>query len=94
MAKMNVPLNTAVGDRDLCAWQPVPGIVWIQTRDPLHARRLAKRGDGRLVVRGVAGGYLMTYQFENRMGWAMELMDRYVPDLTPPNAKVLSAICP
>jgi len=40
-----VPLNTAVGDRDLCAWQPVKGVVWIQTREsglceaPGQARR-------------------------------------------------------
>jgi len=83
-----IPQNTAVGDRDLCAWQPVPGIVWIQTRNPGHARRLAKRGDGRLVVRGVGGGYLMTYEFANRLGWAIELMERYVLDLTPPNATI------
>ncbi len=56
MAK--IPLNTAVGDRDLCTWQPVRGIVWIQTRNPKHARRLAKRLDSRLVATGVTGGFL------------------------------------
>jgi hypothetical protein len=85
-----IPLNTAVGGRDLCAWSPVQGVVWIQTRHPLHGRRLSQRKDGRLVVRGVAGGYLMTYEFLNRMGWAIDLMERYQADLTPTNAKVLS----
>lgn len=87
-----IPLNTAVGDRDLCAWQPVPGVVWIQTRNPVHGRRMAQRKDGRVVVRGVGGGYLMTFEFENRMGWAIQLMERYVSELEPTNAKVLSAV--
>ena len=80
-----VPLNTAVGDRDLCAWQPVKGVVWIQTRNPNHARRMSQRKDGRLVVRGVAGGYLMTYEFVKPLSWAIELMNRYTASETPSN---------
>ena len=29
-AEGKLPLNTAIGDRWLCAWQPVRGIVWVQ----------------------------------------------------------------
>jgi len=82
---MRVPLNTVVGDRELCAWQPVRGIVWIQTRNPNHARRMSQRKDGRLVVRGVAGGYLMTYEFVKPLSWAMELMNRYTAEEMPTN---------
>jgi hypothetical protein len=77
---MKIPLNNAVGDRDLCAWSPVRGAVWVQTRDPKHARRMAQRKDSRLVVRGVAGGYLMTFEFRKSMAWARRLIARYVGD--------------
>ena len=72
-----VPLNTAIGDRDLCAWQPVRGVWWVQTRNPNHARRLAQRKDGRLVARGVAGGFLRTFEFAGRADWGAELLARY-----------------
>lgn len=85
-------LNIAVGDRDLCAWQPVRGFVWVQTRDPQHARRLAKRKDGRLVVRGVAGGFLRTYEFAHSLAWAVRLSARYTASETTPNAALADAI--
>lgn len=76
IARMNMslsaktPLNTAIGDQELSAWQPVRGVAWVQTRNPSHARRMAKRSDARLVVRGVAGGYLKTFEFRQSMAWA------------------------
>jgi len=76
-AETKVPLNTAIGDRDLCAWQPVRGIWWVQTRNPNHARRLAQRQDGRLVARGVAGGYLRTFEFAKPGCWGARLLARY-----------------
>jgi len=82
---MKITINTAVGDRDLCAWQPVPGITWVQTRIPKHASRLARRQDGRLVARGVAGGYLRTFEFKKPLTWAMRLMARYTADETVTN---------
>ena len=87
-------LNTAIGDLELCAWQPARGVVWVQTRNPLHGRRLAKRSDGRLVVRGVAGGYLKTYEFQKALSWAARLMKRYLSDETTPNEGLGRAICP
>ena len=91
---MHIPLNTAVGDRELCAGQPVHGIVWIQTRNPKHARRMAQRKDGRLVVRGVAGGYLMTYEFAQSLPWAMALMDRYTAEEKATNEAFQGQDCP
>jgi len=87
-------LNTAIGGHELCAWQPTRGVVWVQTRNPLHGRRLAKRGDGRLVARGVAGGYLKTFEFQGSLTWAAGLMKRYLTSETPPNEGLGRAICP
>ncbi len=87
-------LNAVVGDRELCGWQPARGVVWVQTRNADHARRLAKRSDGRLVVRGVAGGYLRTFEFRRSLTWAAGLMKRYLADEMTPNAGLGRAICP
>lgn len=87
-----IPPNTVVGNHNLCAWQPVRGIVWVQTRDPQHARRLAKRKDGRLVVRGVAGGFLRTYEFAHSLAWAVRLMRRYTAAETTANEALADAI--
>jgi hypothetical protein len=89
-----VPLNTAIGDRDLCAWQPVRGVVWVQTRNPHHARRMAQRQDGRLVAYGVVGGYLKTFEFRKSMAWAVRLMKRYVATETATNEASNRAVCP
>lgn len=72
-----LPLNTTIGDHELCAWQPAPGVCWVQTRSPRHVRRLAKRRDGYLVAVGVAGGYLRTYEFRHSLAWAGRLIRRY-----------------
>ena len=77
-AVTKLPLNTAIGDRDLCAWQPVRGVWWVQTRNLNHARRLAQRKDGRLVAWGVAGGFLRTYEFAKPVAWGASLLARYI----------------
>ncbi len=72
------PLNTAFGDRWLSAWQPVANVVWVQTREPKHAERMRQRSDSRLVVTGVAGGYLRTFEFDVKtLAWARRLIARY-----------------
>jgi hypothetical protein len=71
------PLNTVIGTTELSAWQPVPGITWVQCRMAEHANRLAKRSDSRLVVCGMAGGYLKTYEFRHSLAWAERLIRRY-----------------
>ena len=87
-------LNAAIGGHELCAWQPVRGVVWVQTRNPEHARRMAKRADGRLVVRGVAGGYLKTFEFRGSLAWAARLMKRYLTGETATNGALGRAVCP
>ena len=91
-AAAKVPLNTAIGGRDLCAWQPVRGIWWIQTRNPNHADRLARIKGGRLVARGVAGGYLRTFEFAKSQHWVTELLARYTQNETRTNGGVSPAI--
>jgi len=82
------PLNIIIGDRSLCAWQPVAGITWVQTRSVAHNRRLSQRRDGQLVVRGVVGGYLRTYEFQHSLGWAARLIARYTRVETPTKVSI------
>ena len=93
-AEGKLPLNTAIGDRRLCAWQPVRGIMWVQTRDPKHAKRMAERQDSRLVMVGVAGGYLKTFEFRHSMAWAGRLVNRYTAAETATNEALGGASCP
>jgi hypothetical protein len=88
------PLNSVIGGGSLSAWQPVKGITWVQTRSPQHAGRLSKRGDGRLVVRGVGGGYLKTFEFRRSLVWAVRLINRYSVAETAANAALSRAVCP
>ena len=88
------PVNTTVGDRDLCAWQPVRGVTWVQTRNPRHTRRLKQRKDGRLVAVGVDGGYLRTFEFLQPLSWAVRLMNRYTRNDMATNAGLDSPDCP
>jgi len=82
---MKPELNTTIGDRNLSAWQPVPGVTWIQTRNPKFAEKLRRRSDSRLVVRGVSGGYLRTFEFVSKpLSWATRLITRYTIGTSEP----------
>lgn len=70
-------LDTTIGNDALCAWQPSPGVTWVQTRSPQFACKLARRQDSRLVMRGVSGGYLRTFEFRHSLTWAQRLIRRY-----------------
>jgi len=83
-----------IGDRWLSAWQVASGVVWIQTRSPQFARKLSQRSDSRLVARGVAGGYLRTFEFPHRLAWAGRLIARYGKNGTATNARKSAPICP
>ena len=78
----------------MCAWQPARGMVWVQTRNPNHARRMAKRRDGGLVAYGVGGGYLKTFEFRRNLAWAVRLMNRYTAAEVTANEALGRAICP
>lgn len=81
-------LNEAIGDRWLSAWQVGPGTVWVQTRLPHFARKLSQRSDSRLVARGIAGGYLRTFEFQHGLAWARRLITRYTRNETPTNSVI------
>jgi hypothetical protein len=81
-------LNEVIGGRDLCAWQPVPGVCWVQARSPQFARKLAQRADSRLVARGVAGGYLRIFKFNRSIAWAGRLLARYTRNGMATNALI------
>lgn len=85
-SRQRLALNSVVGGHDLSAWQPVKGVTWIQTRLPAHARRLSQRRDSRLVVSGVSGGYLRTYEFRRGLAWARRLISRYTKSDKATNA--------
>ena len=88
-------MNAAtIGNPELSAWQVAPGIVWTQTRSPRFARKLSQRSDSRLVVRGVAGGYLRTFEFQHGLAWARRLIARYTANETPTNARKTLPACP
>ena len=84
-----------IGCRELSAWQVAPGMTWIQTRSPQFARKLSQRGDSRLVARGVAGGYLRTFEFQHGLAWARRLIARYqIKNETATNARKTPPISP
>jgi hypothetical protein len=77
--------SETIGNDDLCAWQVARGVTWVQTRNPKHANRLARRQDSRLVAHGVAGGYLRTFEFIQPLSWARRLIDRYTSNVPVTN---------
>ena len=84
-----------IGCRELSAWQVAPGVTWVQTRSPQFARKLSQRGDSRLVVQGVAGGYLRTFEFQHGLAWARRLIARYqTKNETATNARKTRPISP
>jgi hypothetical protein len=88
------PLNTVIGTRELCAWQPCTRITWVQTRSPEFARKLHQRADGRLVAWGVAGGFLRTYEFPHSLGWARDLIARYTSNELATNGRKIVLAAP
>lgn len=82
-----------IGNRWLSAWLVVPGVVWVQTRSPRFARKLSRRSDGKLVARGVSGGFLRTFQFSHGMTWARRLVQRYESAEMVANVRKRPRIC-
>jgi hypothetical protein len=46
--------NSTYGPPELCAWQVVPGVFWIQTTDPQFSRKLEKCEDARAASKSLA----------------------------------------
>lgn len=87
-------LNCTIGTQLICAWQPALGITWVQTRCPKLARKLDQRDDGSLVARGVAGGYLRTFEFRQPLAWAQRWIDRHTKNETATNEAFSSLNAP
>lgn len=87
-------LNVVLGTPDLCAWAPTSGVSWVQTRVPHYARKLSQRQDSRLVMCGVAGGYLRTFEFHHRLSWAQRLITRYTRHAEATNARLTAPASP
>lgn len=83
-----------IGNHELSAWLVAPSATWIQTRSSQFARKLSQRSDGRLVARGVAGGYLRTFEFQRGLAWARKLIARYTRNDEPTNERFSSPILP
>ena len=84
-----------IGTRELSAWQVAPGVTWVQTRSPQFARKLSQRSDARLVARGVAGGYVRTFEFQHGLAWARRLVARYLTKSgMATNAQKIAPACP
>jgi len=71
------PAQLADDNPLICAWLVAPGNCWVQTRSPLFARKLSRRGDSCLVAYSVAGGYLRTFAFQHRLSWVRRLIAHY-----------------
>jgi hypothetical protein len=69
--------TTTIGTPMLCAWPVAPGFVWVETRSPVFARKLSRRSDARLVVQGVTGGFLRTFEFPHGLSWTRRLIARH-----------------
>lgn len=91
---MRPALNQTIGGRGICAWRVRTGVVWVQTRLPELARKLAQRRDSRLVVRSMAGGYLKTFAFRHGLMWARLLIERYTHPQARTGAAIGSPIAP
>ena len=96
MKKLNLTkfADGTIGNSTLCTWPVIPGVTWIQTRDPFIARKLSQRVDSRLVVRGVAGGFLRTFEFLHGLAWATQLVTRYTISGVPTNGAFSSPSAP
>jgi hypothetical protein len=70
--------NSTYGPPELCAWQVVPGVFWIQTTDPQFSRKLEKCEDARRVE--VTGVNFFRRTFEVCGTWrkVRRIIDRYL----------------
>jgi len=64
--------------KSICGWPVESGVWWIQTNDPVFARKLAKRSDTRLVAVGVAGGFLRIFEMPRSPAFIRRLIARYM----------------
>ena len=66
------------GPPNLCAWQVVPGVFWIQTTDPRFSRKLEKREDARRIEVIGVNHFRRTFELRGRRRKIQRIIDRYL----------------
>jgi len=68
----------AFGPPELCAWQVVPGVFWIQTTQPQFSRKLEKRQDVRRVEISGLNHFRRTFELRGTWRKIRRIIDRYL----------------
>jgi hypothetical protein len=66
------------GPAELCAWQVVPGVFWIQTTEPQFSRKLEKREDARRVEMSGVNHFRRTFELRGTWRKVRRIIDRYL----------------
>ena len=66
------------GPAELCAWQVVPGVFWIQTTEPQFSRKLEKREDARRVQISGVNHFRRTFELRGTWRKLRRIIDRYL----------------
>jgi hypothetical protein len=66
------------GRPELCAWQVVPGVFWIQTTEPQFSRKLEKREDARRVEFTGVNHFRRTFEIHGTRRKIRRIIDRYL----------------
>jgi hypothetical protein len=66
------------GPPQLCAWQVVPGVFWIQTTEPQFSRKLEKRQDARRVELSGVNHFRRTFELRGTWRKVRRIIDRYL----------------
>jgi hypothetical protein len=75
---VNADPSYTYGPPELCAWKVAPGIFWLQTTDPQHARKLDKRKDTRRVAITGVNHYRRMYEMRGNWRKVKRIVDRYL----------------
>jgi hypothetical protein len=70
------------GNQTLSAWRVAPRIYWIQSRLPAFTRKLQSRDHSKLVMSGVSGGYLRTYEVPISRCAVQKLVTRWLNSIS------------
>ena len=71
-------VNATYGPPELCAWQVVPGVFWIQTTEPQFSRKLEKREDARRVEISGVNHFRRTFEVGGTWRKVRRIIDRYL----------------
>ena len=75
---MSADPSYTYGTPQLCAWQLVPGVFWIQTTEPQFSRKLEKRDDARRVESTGINHFRRTFEIRGTWRKVRRIIDRYL----------------